>query len=110
MVSDFIVLFPGCPFFELSEREYEKAVRAFPILDETKDLFLPRSATRFVELNGENYMDNEAILEQFERLFILLKFKEKYSNHDIEILVDNASTHTTKEFNISQIRKGNDFN
>ncbi|CAF4608342.1 unnamed protein product, partial [Didymodactylos carnosus] len=47
------------------------------------------------------YMDNELILEQFERLFQMLQFKEEYKTHTIEVLVDNARTHISKEFSVN---------
>ena len=106
MVSDFIIQFPGCRFFQLSEEEYKKAVEKYPKLNENSHLFLERSATRFIELNGENYFDNETILEQFERLLILLKFKQEFFHHDFDILVDNATTHTAKPFKLTDFRKG----
>ena len=43
-------------------------------------------------------------MEQFERLFKLLKFKKSYENKKIQIIVDNATTHTSREYSI------NDFN
>ena len=106
MVSDFIVQHPSSPFFQLSEKEYEKAVEKYPILETNAHLYLLRSATRFIELNGENYFDNDTILEQFERLFQLIEFKEDFFDHEIDILVDNATTHTAKEFRLNEFRKG----
>ena len=44
------------------------------------------------------YFDNETILNQFERLFQLLPFKTEYKGHDFEIVVDDARTHSAKEF------------
>ena len=105
MVSDFIVQHPSSPFFQLYEAEYAKAILKYPILETNSHLFLKRSATRFIELNGENYFDNETILEQFERLFILLEFKEDFFYHEIDILVDNATTHTAKAFKLHEFRK-----
>ena len=40
-------------------------------------------------------------------LFMLLEFKQDYFYHEIEILVDNATTHTAKAFKIYEFRKGN---
>ncbi len=75
-------------------------------MSENGKKYLGRSATRFIELNGENYFDNAAILEQFERLFQLLEFKTDYLHHVIDILVDNATTHTAKQYTVSSFRKG----
>lgn len=109
MVSDFIVQHPSSPFFQLTSAEWEKALEIYPALLEDAQLYLPRSATRFLELNGDNYFDNETILEQFERLFKLIQFKKEFAGHDIELLVDNATTHTAKAYKISQFRKSNIF-
>jgi hypothetical protein len=45
------------------------------------------------------------ILEQFERLFQLLEFKEQYKGHTIECIVDNARTHTAKSHSLSDFGK-----
>ena len=81
------------------------ATQMYPELLPDKYLYLAKTATRFIELNGSNYFENDTILEQFERFFKLLKFKTEYSDRQIIILVDNATTHTAKAFNISQFRK-----
>ena len=47
-----------------------------------------------LHLGVDSYFDNSVILFQFERLFKLLEFKGEYRNHTIEILVDNATTHS----------------
>ena len=60
----------------------------------------------FIELDGDSYFDNDTILEQFEDLFMLLEFKDEFFAQDIEILVNNATTHNAKSFNMSQFRKG----
>ena len=51
------------------------------------------------------YFDNETILNQFERLFQLLPFKTEYEGHDFEIVVDNARTHSAKEFSFNDFGK-----
>ena len=51
------------------------------------------------------YFDNETILNQFERLFQLLPFKTEYKGHDFEVIVDNARTHSAKEFNLNGFGK-----
>ena len=53
----------------------------------------------------DNYFDNEVILRQFERLFILLKFKKKFNNCVFEVIVDNAKTHSKREYEISNFNK-----
>jgi hypothetical protein len=42
---------------------------------------------------------------QFERLFKLIKFKKAYENFDVENLVDNARTHTSKLFDLNNLNK-----
>ncbi len=107
MVSDFVFLHPSGPFFELSDDEWLSACRDYPELEEESGLeFLKNGASSFIALNGDNYFDNETILFQFERLFKLLKFKKDFDGFHFEFLVDNATTHTTKEFSIDTFRKG----
>ena len=45
------------------------------------------------------------ILCQVERLFQLIEFKENYKNHQIEVLVDNARTHTAKSYSLQDFGK-----
>jgi transposase len=53
----------------------------------------------------DNYFDNEAVLKQFERLFQLLPFKSEYAGHDVEVVVDNARTHSAKEYSLNDFGK-----
>ena len=55
----------------------------------------------------DGYFDNDCILRQFERLFMMLEFKKDFNHpvkHDIEIVVDNSRTHTKMEVNINDFR------
>ena len=55
----------------------------------------------------DSYFDSDTILSQFERLFQILEFKTEYQNpvrSNIEILVDNARTHTALSVNIGYLR------
>ncbi|CAF1386639.1 unnamed protein product [Didymodactylos carnosus] len=63
------------------------------------------SATASIAIGTGTYFDNDTILSQFERLFKLLQFKMDYKGHDIEILVDNATTHSKKDYSISDFSK-----
>ncbi|RNA30240.1 hypothetical protein BpHYR1_014741 [Brachionus plicatilis] len=56
----------------------------------------------------DNYFDNETFLYQFRRLFTLFKYSEvlKASNFEIDLLVDNATTHTKVEIDVSLFAKG----
>ena len=44
-------------------------------------------------------------MRQFERLLQSIKFKKSYVDHRIEILVDNARTHTSKVYGINLLNK-----
>lgn len=56
----------------------------------------------------DNYFDNETILYQFRRLFTLFKYCEvlKASKFEIDLLVDNATTHTKVEIDVNLFAKG----
>jgi len=68
--------------------------------------YLERTATASINIGIDGYFDNDTVLSQFERLFQMLQFKEDYKNHQIEIIVDNARTHTTKAYSLSDFNKG----
>lgn len=82
-------------------------MRQYPNLDDDDDLinYYPRSANAWIEPKKDNYFDNNAILRQFKRLFILIKFKRQLKDCGIEILVDNATTHSAKVYDINQFNK-----
>ena len=109
MVSDFLVQHPSGEFFQLNENEWTNAVQTHPDLLNDNDLrYIKNSATVAAHLGVDPYFDNNIILLQFERLFKLLQFKEAYRNHILEVVVDNARTHTMKEFSINDFGKGID--
>ena len=106
MVSDFLVQHPDGPFFELSENEWERAIEKYRALATTDNVgYIPRTATASLSIGTDGYFDNETILCQFERLFQLIEFKEDYKNRQIEILVDNARTHTAKSYSLQDFGK-----
>ena len=106
MVSDFLVQHPSGPFFQLNEKEWTNAVKKYPeLLDDTDLRYEKYSATITAHLGVDPYFDNDIILLQFERLFKLIQFKEEYQHHIIEILVDNARTHTAKQYSINDFGK-----
>ena len=83
-----------------------KAIQKHPeLLNDNGILYGKYSATVFAHLGVDSYFDNSVILVQFERLFKLLEFKEEYRNHTIEILVDNATTQTAKNYSINDFGK-----
>lgn len=107
MLSDFLVMHNSGPFFQLSSAEYKKALRKYPELGEEQDIdYIERSASASMNVGSDAYFDNSTILTQFERLFKLLEFKECFSNHQIEIIVDNARTHSARAYNLSDFGKG----
>jgi hypothetical protein len=108
MLSDFMIAHPSGPFIELSNEEWKSAIRKYPELDQKNDdvTFLENSATSYVILGQQPYFDNQKVLEQFERLFKILEFKEDLKNHEIHILIDNATTHSTKQFYLKDFGKG----
>ena len=92
MISMFLVQCDTVDLFELDENEYNDALNEYPELDEVDPTinYYPRSSNAWVEPKRDLYFDNDQILKQFKRLFILLKFKKSFINHKIDILVDNA--------------------
>jgi hypothetical protein len=107
MVSAFIVMHSSAQVFELNEDEWREACAHHPeLLTEDPILaYYPRSANAFIEPKKDTYFDNEIIIRQFERLFILLKFKHEFKDHDIEIIVDNARTHSAKQYDVNHFNK-----
>ena len=108
MVSDFLVAHPSGPFFALSQEEFDLAAKQYPGLkSDNNDLnFVNCSATAEINVGQDRYFDNDIILYQFERLFQLLSYKKDFKDHEIEIIVDNARTHSTKEYSINDFGKG----
>jgi hypothetical protein len=106
MISDYLVMHPSGPFFALDNREYNRALQTFPELANDDDVnYIERSATGFIDVGYDLYFDNFTILAQFERLFKLIQFKEAFKNHKIEIIVDNAKTHTAKAYSLLDFGK-----
>lgn len=101
---------PIGPFFQLTQNEFELACLTYPELKENSNMFYEREASAEIVLNGENYFDNETILEEFDRLFKMIQFSEALKDHSIEILVDNATTHTSKKYSINDFRKAEGYN
>jgi hypothetical protein len=107
MLSDFLVMHNSGPFFQLSPAEYEKALQKYPELGEEQDIdYRERSATASIHVSSDAYFDNSTILTQFERLFKLLQFKKCFSNHKIEVIVDNARTHSARAYSLLDFGKG----
>jgi hypothetical protein len=108
MVSDFIVCHPSMTTFFLTEKEWKRATEEHPELLEKGDLnFTPKTATSIITPGKDSYFDNEAVLTQFTRLLTLLRFSEimKSVKYRIDILVDNATTHTKALSDVSMFGK-----
>jgi len=106
MISLFMVSHNEFSIFELDEDEFKLAVETHPELNEVEQLnYFSRSANAWIEPRKDNYIDNEQILKQFERLFILLRFKKAFENHEVEIIVDNARTHSAKIYDVNMFNK-----
>lgn len=109
MVSDFLVQHPSGPFFELSKDEWKKATAKYKSLCADSDVnYVSRTATASINIGTDAYFDNDTILEQFERLFQMLEFKQDYKGDQIEIIVDNARTHTKKAYSLQEFGKNID--
>src|ERR1700722_2757911 len=77
----------------------------FQLANDTDIDYVERSATASINVGQDSYFDNFTILEQFERLFQLLEFKEQYKDHTIVCVVDNARTHTAKSHSLLDFGK-----
>ena len=107
MCSDFLVAHPSSPFLSLSTAEYERALKRYPQLNNDTGIdYLERSASASINLGTDSYFNNEAILQQFERCFQLLQFKTEFKDHQVECLVDNATTHSAREFSVHDFGRG----
>ena len=107
MVSAFIVKHSVIDIFYLNESEWKTATEKHPGLlkQDTKLNYYDRSANAYIEPKKDHYFDNQTILKQFERLFIMLTFKKEFEKHQIEIIVDNARTHTAKKYLLNLFNK-----
>ena len=69
--------------------------------------YVNKTCTGSIQPGQDNYFNSETILCQFERLFQMLEFKSDFIHpvrHTIEIVVDNARTHTAQLVNINDFR------
>lgn len=107
MISIFMVQSDCVDLFELDEDEYTEALEAYPELDDVDDEinYYPRSANAWIEPKKDCYFDSEIIQKQFDRFFIMAQFKRAFKDHLIEIIVDNARTHTTKVYDVKMFNK-----
>lgn len=108
MCSDFLVQHPNFPFFELSESEWEKAIIKYPSLKESSVIkYQSKTCSGSIIPGQDGYLDNAKILSQFERLFQMIEFKQEFNHpvkHDVEVVVDNATTHTALTVKLDDFR------
>ena len=91
----------------LSSAEFEEAKKKYPRLSDVVDSkYVGYSPTAGINVGEDAYFDNEAILKQFERMFQMLSFKAAFKDHEIEIVVNNARTHSAKEYSLNDFGKG----
>ena len=106
MLSYFLVQHDACALFKLDETEWKDAIQTHPELLKESIGYQPRSANAFLQPGKEGYFDNSSILAQVERLFKLLKFKRCLANCEVEVIVDNARTHTAKPYDLNLLGEG----
>ncbi|CAF1391422.1 unnamed protein product [Adineta ricciae] len=80
--------------------------KKYPSLNTSGEVdHVERTASASINIGSDAYFNNETILNQFERLFQMLQFKQYYKKHPIDIIVDNARTHTAKACSLQDFRK-----
>ena len=108
MVSDFMVAHPSGPFFSLTDIEMERCINKYPSVETFHGInYLSKTCTGSIQPGQDSYFNSETILNQFERLFQMLEFKTEFNfpvKQTIEIIVDNARTHTAQLVNINDFR------
>ena len=108
MVSDFLVIHPSGPFFSLSPKEMDECIAKYPNIEKFDGVnYVNKTCNRRIQPGHDNYFNSETILCELERLFQMLEFKSEFIHpvrHTIEIVVDNARTHTAQLVNINDFR------
>jgi hypothetical protein len=113
MISDFIVSHPSMTIFELTDDEWKAACSENSKLTVSDGLnIIHKTATSIIEPSKDNYFTNESILKQFEHLITCIKYSSifKEVNYRVDILVDNATTHTKAIIDVSMFNKGKGTN
>ncbi|CAF1075382.1 unnamed protein product [Brachionus calyciflorus] len=91
MISMFMVTHNETSIFEFSDEEYQDAFRSHSEISKNNGVnYYPRSANAWIEPRKDAYFDNDQILKQFNRLFILIRFIKTFEDHEIDCIVDNA--------------------
>ena len=70
--------------------------------------FIESTATSIIIPTKDSYFTNDSILKQFERLMPLMQFSNAFKsvNCRVDILVDNATTHTKALVDVNMFAKG----
>lgn len=84
---------------------YLTVITIFQLKNDTGVTYTERTATDSINVGQDGYFDNSTVLQQFERLFQLLEFKEEYKHHTIECVVGNARTHSAKSHSLLDFGK-----
>lgn len=108
MLSELMVAHHECDLFRLSDEEFARALADYPELQEDPAeniKYFKNSATAYIEPKKDCYFDNDTLLKQFRRFFILLKYKTAFTDHKFEVLVDNSTTNATKIYDITKLSK-----
>ena len=109
MMTNILVQHPSELYFTLSDAEFQRAAEKYAsLLIPSGISFFENSATAGICADQDGYFDNFTVLSQFQRLFILLSFKEDCKGHEIEIVVDNARTHTAHSYSVNDFPEGID--
>ena len=109
MASNFVVQHLSGPFFSLSDVKFKRTCNTYPSLASSHNLnYAEHSATAGINLGQDGYFDSNTVWTQFERLFIRLSFKGDFKDHEIEVIVDNARTHSAQEYSVNDFSKGID--
>ena len=83
MISMFMVSHNETSIFELSDEEYQDALKSHPEISKNDGVnYFPRSANAWIEQRKDAYFDNDQILNQCKRIFILFRFKKTFKDHD----------------------------
>ncbi|CAF1391906.1 unnamed protein product [Adineta ricciae] len=108
MVSDFLIAHPENSFFQLSQDEWTAAVKKYPeLIDDDGIQYIERSVSGSIQVDYGGYFDNDAVINQFTRLFKMLPFRKAYNNrkfHVVVVVVGNARTHSTKQYSVEDFR------
>ncbi|CAF5177645.1 unnamed protein product, partial [Rotaria magnacalcarata] len=93
----------NAPFYNKGRgRKYSEGLNTYPNLNDDCDInYEKNSASAAITLGGDNYFNNQGILNEFKRLFQLLPFKKEYKNHNFLCLVDNSRTHIATEIHLN---------